>query len=37
VVEILGMPIKERSKIVAERTKLLAAKAAAAKAKKAKK
>jgi predicted DNA-binding protein (MmcQ/YjbR family) len=37
VLEILAMPAKERNKLVAERTKLLAAKAAAAKAKKAKK
>jgi len=35
VLEILAMPAKERSKIVAEKTKVLAAKAAAAKAKRA--
>jgi predicted DNA-binding protein (MmcQ/YjbR family) len=37
VLEILAMPAKERNKIVAEKTQVLAAKAAAAKAKKAKK
>jgi predicted DNA-binding protein (MmcQ/YjbR family) len=37
VLEILAMPAKERNKLVAEKTKVLAAKAAAAKAKKAKK